>query len=86
MDLLLCEVYSVQFKQFKVTEITDTSSGTGTRAPAAKSISRKQPIISLSNSVLVLDYKRTRVRVESNRQDIYQEGDIIVITKNPTHY
>ena len=69
--------------QFKVTEINPIAVTGTTHAPAAKSISRKQPIISLSNSVLVLDYKRTRVPPEeSNRQDIYQEGDIIVITNN----
>ena len=37
----------------------------GHETSAAMSISRKQPIISLSNSVLVLDYKRTRVDAES---------------------
>ena len=60
----------------------------GPETLAAKSISRQQPIISLSNSVLVLDYKRIRMQdkvagnYESYRQEIYQEGDIIILTNN----
>jgi hypothetical protein len=44
-------------------------------------VSRRQPILSLSNSILVRDYKRTTVS-QFKRPEIYQEGDIIVITNN----
>merc|ERR1712167_91364 len=68
IEFLSGESAFITFKEVPRRTFDDYNDNIGTSTVYARTTSRQQPIISLSNSVLVLDYKRTRVTTtESNR-------------------